>query len=725
MVMEHQPRYWDLVRNTVYADGGHEGPDGNGPAIFRICWIDVAQDIIGVVQLNNDKSLPRTIAVSEVKDGIAAGHIRLPVRDDWIANPDIVVASIDKANDLSEKIRKQLSRTNSTCKLLKPTFVSRERELFDAKTRGQVVDAITAELGVTKPFVYKWIGRFFRRGMTDAAFATNHGRCGAPGKERVPGEIKRGAPPSLNKRTSEAPGINIGEQVQNILYQGWKRYKVRDKLSTRDAFDSTLGQYFAKGYEMRAGIPVPILPSKDCLPTIEQFKYWGTKNRNKRLDRVAQVSQREYNLKHRATPGNAREGATGPGQIFQVDATGGKISIVARDDRRITIGKAVVYFVIDTYSQLIAGWACALESASYAVMSQALERAFTTKVAYCKRFNIDINDEDFPTLIVPEQILGDHGPELMGHQADYATQLLGFVFMDPAVGRPEQKSYVERAIGHIKQTLKDIPGASNGPRERGKKNPADDACLTLDEYESIVVHLILAFNHSYEIKNHPDAHHLEAERLPLTPINFWNWGMANRSGSGRRFDAEYIRAALMPKADVPAKSDGLIFKELAYMSRTLDEQGVFLRSTGHKRQRFLIAYDPRDLSEIWLVSRDGRLIERCPLSPKFAHYRGISLWELEELRRAGTPLRISASTNRSAVSCGVRTKIRNIVDNAKTEQAALSKNKSAYDENARRVEQAERREEEAWTKDTEKNNDEQPMGDYVPPPDYDSILSKS
>lgn len=720
----------NLVRNQLFADTNELSGDKKTPTIHRLCWLDLSREVGGMIQVDDASALPRLVPLDELKQSVESGGLRVLDHDNWLPRVKGGVPTGSGIEKTSVQARSQSDRTKETCEKLKTLFDKYALELFDETARGAAISKIVGQARASKPFVYKWLRRYFQRGMTDAAFVSDHDKCGARGKERVLGKIKRGRPPSPANRTVGAPGINISVHIHAFLRQGWARFRLKKKMSIAGAHRETLNLYFATGYRHAAGQAVPILPPIDTLPTAGQFAYWGAKGRDKRTDRAAQASRRVYNLGHRSTTGSAREGVSGPGHLFQVDATGGRVHPVARSDPKIRIPKAVVYGVVDTYSQLVVGWVVALEHASYAVMSTALERAFTNKVEYCNRFGIEITEADFPDGIVCDAVLGDRGSELMGHQSDHATKALGFTFADTPPGRADWKAYIERQNGHMKQTLRDIPGASSGPKRRGEPDPAQDACLDLDQYETILIYHFLVFNHSHVVTNHPDEAHLLAEGLAPTPINFWNWGMANRSGAGRSFDSEHIRAALMPKADIPAKSDGLIFQGLAYTSSKLAAQGVFLRATGHKRGRYFIAYEPRDLSEIWLLDDCARLVERCPLSPKFKHFRGISLWELEAIRVAGTPLRIVAATRKLELECARDESKRRIVQSAQKAQAAIGGGKPVFDENVFRQEQAERRAEQAWTKSGTHDGD---MGsqdterepEYIGPPDYDSELDQA
>jgi hypothetical protein len=63
----------------------------------------------------------------------------------------------------------------------------------------------------------------------------------------------------------------------------------------------------------------------------------------------------KYASEHRTILGKSDYGIMGPGAKYQIDATIGDIYLVSRFNRAGTIGRPVIYFVIDTFSRMIAG----------------------------------------------------------------------------------------------------------------------------------------------------------------------------------------------------------------------------------------------------------------------------------------------------------------------------------------------------------------------------------
>lgn len=109
--------------------------------------------------------------------------------------------------------------------------------------------------------------------------------------------------------------------------------------------------------------------------------------------------------------------------------------------------------------------------------------------------------------------------------------------------------------------------------------------------------------------------------------------METRVGIGRTMDRDRIRVNLLPSVQATATPEGITVNGLRYDSATGREQGWFLRIPGRERVRVSVAYDPRDVSKVYLRLDQGRTIEECPLTDKDAiRYLGKTLEEVQDAR---------------------------------------------------------------------------------------------
>lgn len=184
------------------------------------------------------------------------------------------------------------------------------------------------------------------------------------------------------------------------------------------AWELTKEKYFKIGdKKLSDGTRVPILPPAEDLPSLRQFRYYYYKTRNLKDEIVAIDGETEFECNNRPTLGDETHRAFGPGAVYQIDATVGDIYLRCYLNRKLIIGRPVIYIVVDVFSRLIAGFAVTLEGPNWAGAKLALENAFTDKVALCKRFGIDISEEDWPAKDKWEALEADNG-EIAGYNAN-------------------------------------------------------------------------------------------------------------------------------------------------------------------------------------------------------------------------------------------------------------------------------------------------------------------
>jgi putative transposase len=689
----------ELYRGQLIADSSRAVDQGNDQitglsAVDRICWIDLDVGVIGLIEVTSKNAKPRIETTSVIERGLNDGTIRLLECDSWLASP---LSAFYEGQQYFDLAKKEKGRIKKRMKIIEPLVKDHERELFVPKTRNALFQELEEKGIASRPTTRAWIRMYYQGGMTANALITDYGNCGGKGKRREAGSVKRGRPVLRENKGGPSDGGNVSLLEAELLYKGYKKFYLKEESNgVADAYRLTLGRYFAVDYEFVHGALQPILP--EVYPTRGQFYYYGTSDPCQRQALASRVKTKDRNLNIREVMGSAREGISGPGEQYQVDWTGALVHVVSKKNRSIRIGKGILYAISDTYSQRVVAFCLVLENASYIVLATLLERAFTNMAEFCRSRGFDISDDEWPSGIICESLLADRGSPEMGYSLEFAAAGLSFEISTTGSGRADWKPYIERIFGGVKQETENIPGATSGPKKRGTSYEPDEACLNLDEHELILMRHFFDFNSKYEVKNHPDAIHLLAQGLAPTPDNLWAWGRKHRSGIGRRFDPEYVRLTLLPRTTVSATPEGLSFLKLAYQSQLLLDQGEFLRLKGHKRSRFLICYDPRDLSRIWLIDEKGSLVETCPLTNKYSHLLGISLWELKSLRAAEAPYKKSLNKQGIESFVGRQNYIKQLIDNARAEQAFLGASSATYDDNERRREQAERRRENAWTK---------------------------
>ena len=204
---------------------------------------------------------------------------------------------------------------------------------------------------------------------------------------------------SKKAKAGAAEGVNLDPVAEEHFLCGIKLfYENSEGRSLRYAYQKTIETFFLIGkYSTNDVHNVPLLPSDEDIPSYRQFHYFYYKKyRNIVTATIARESQRTFNLKHRALPGNSTLDAEGPGYIVQLDSTVGDVYLVSEFDRARIIGRPVIYIIIDVFSHLITGLSVSLDGPSWHGAMHALENMTRDKVSFCREYNYTITEADWP-----------------------------------------------------------------------------------------------------------------------------------------------------------------------------------------------------------------------------------------------------------------------------------------------------------------------------------------
>jgi hypothetical protein len=494
---------------------------------------------------------------------------------------------------------------------------------FEEKQRFQMISKICFERGVPLISLYRYLRRFWKRGQKKIGLLPDYKNCGAPGKERLPGEAKRGRPHKLVNVDGVERGININSEDKRRIQLGMKLFyedpKAANPPTLQRAYRLMLEKYYSPGFTLKGGVPTPTNAPVHEVPSFGQVYYWYYKMRNLTETLTAREGIRRFNLKHRALGGDAAAAAFGPGSVYQIDSTPANINLVSALDPTRPIGRPVLYFIVDVFTRMIVGVAATLEEESYWSAMAALENALTDKVEYCAGFGIRISSEEWPSHHIPEALVADRG-ELISKNANHLADTLGIRLINTPAHRADLKPFVERSFRTAQdEVIHHLPGAVNQRHERGGRDERLDAILTPEDFRKIVIHFVLCFNRS-RIEGYRPQEFMLTDRVEPRPIDLWSWGVTHRAGHLQAMSSDRIRINLLPRSEATVTDRGIRFRKVFYTCDTEQKQQWRVEARSNHSWKVEVAYDPLNTDSLYLVSEDG--IEPCRLldvSALFAH----------------------------------------------------------------------------------------------------------
>ena len=516
----------------------------------------------------------------------------------------------------------QLKLRDKNFRIMSPLLELPPEKRFDPSERLKTIKLMLSfkkydENYISKKNLYKLEREYNQRGQMPNAIMGNYGNCGWYKHKRQANlySKKLGRGKSGFTEEERRAGVLITPDIEEKLYSGallyWqKKLENGHRNSWQDALDLTHRKFFELRSERKSDVKVPILPAIDDLPTLAQFKrvYYTRVNQVERAK--GRHGKKNYDNNLRPKTGSQMSLTDGPLTHVQIDSTKLPIKLVHRVLNQ-EIGQPTLTFLRDTFSRLICGFSLTYKAESWTSVALAIHNMTLNKVEYCKDFDIDIEDYDWPCHYLFENALSDNGPMI----SKCATELknsLGINLENAASGRGDMKGLIESGFDHINRKLiHKLPGAILPATKEDYDNlsnkSSEMACLNIDELTILIIHYIVEFNTSV-IADYPLTNHMRAMSTPPIPTELWNYGCVFASGKGREIDPETVLLNCLLRGDAKITQKGLKFSHRMYSCDP--ELSVKAALDGSKKMPIL--YDPRNMKYVYsyLGNIDGQSPQR-------------------------------------------------------------------------------------------------------------------
>ncbi|USK62283.1 Mu transposase C-terminal domain-containing protein [Peribacillus asahii] len=572
----------------------------------RIRIIEIEESYVYIVSIDANTSMPRKELYSSLVTDIE--------QKEWliINDPFARVVVEDELTDV------QTEKRDADWEVIQMYCLQHMNSLLQKSGRETKIKEIATELNVTPTKVKKLLSRYWQRGMSKNAMLPDYANSGGRGKIKKLSNDKIGRPRRVTVNGEYRSGINITDEIKTQFEHVInKYYRKANNYSLKDVYHFLLRDFYSDRYKENGEIQYRIWES-NRIPSYHQFYYWFKKFEDPKKDIEFRKSVKEYELKHRPILSNSKVETNGPGTRFQIDATIADIYLVSSFDVNRIIGRPVVYAIIDVYSRIITGIYVGLEGPSWLGAMMALDNMVADKVEFCKRYDIEITEEQWPVHHFPEKIIADRG-EFEGYAVASLINNLNIEIENTTAYRGDLKGIVERKFRTINGKVKQkAPGAIQKEyRERGGRDYRLDATLNLIEFTTLIITMMLHHNHKI-VDKYPMEKEMITDGIVPTPINLWNWGIRNRKGRLRTVDRDILRLNVLPRGRATISRAGLKFKNLLYGSKRAIEEQWYAKL---KNKSIDIVYDPRDLEKIYIPNDNGMDYETCILLEPSEQYK--------------------------------------------------------------------------------------------------------
>ncbi len=339
-------------------------------------------------------------------------------------------------------------------------------------------------------------------------------------------------------------------------------------------------------------------------PTFNQFRYFYRTTRKLENYYISRNGLSNYQRNNRPCIGDSVSFyATAPG-MGMVDSTICDIYLVNECGQ--VVGRPILTACVDAYSGICMGYSLCWEGGIYAVRDMILN-VIEDKQKHCLKFGIHIDDKTWPVNRLPGRIISDQGCEYVGDDFGQITEL-GVTLENLPPYRPDLKGPIEKFFDVIqnlyKRNLKGKGVVEPDYQERGAHDYRKDACLTIQDFEKIVIRCIIFYNASNVIHNFPFSEDMLSKGVKPYSNEIWTYGLTLPGTNVIKVAKDKAVLCLLPRTVGTYTRFGLVVFRMHYKNESYKERYL----AGGKA---VVAYDPDNTNHVWVV--EGGEFIRCDL----------------------------------------------------------------------------------------------------------------
>lgn len=378
--------------------------------------------------------------------------------------------------------------------------------------------------------------------------------------------------------------IELAQDQKNMRWALNKFYYTEHKNSLKTAYTYLLKEKYCDSYGQLV----------DEYPTFNQFRYFYRKTRKMQTYYISREGKKDYQRNHRPLLGDGVQQYAKSVGMGMLDSTVCDIYLI--NSEGALVGRPILTACVDAYSGLCNGYCLSWEGGVYSLRGLMIN-IVSDKVKLCNKYGITISKDQWDSSELPGTLVTDMGAEYKSFNFEQIAEL-GVTLINLPPYRPELKGMVEKFFDLIQSSYKPFLKGKGiiepDYQERGSHDYRKDACLTLTDFEKIILRCIIYYNNSRVIENFPYTQEmLESDVKPYS-ASIWNWGKRQQGANLIDVTAERIIQVLLPRTTGRFARNGLIVNKLRYKNDSFIEKYL---SGGTAT----IAYDPDNVSYIWLI----------------------------------------------------------------------------------------------------------------------------
>lgn len=356
-------------------------------------------------------------------------------------------------------------------------------------------------------------------------------------------------------------------------------------------------------------------------PSIHQFRYFYNKTKKMQNYYISREGLKGYQRNSRPLLGEGVCTFAPNVGVGMLDATICDIYLV--NEVGNLIGRPILTACIDAYSSLCCGYSLSWEGGVYSLRGLMLN-VLADKQKHCKKHGIKIESMEWNSDSLPATLVTDMGSEYISETFEQIAEL-GITVVNLPAYRPDLKGSVEKFFDLVQETYKKYLKGKGviepDYQERGTHDYRKDACLTMVEFEKVILRCIIYYNSRRLIEDFPYTKQmLDKGVLPYANC-IYEWGKMQVGANLLNVKEQDLIYTLLPRTTGRFTRQGLQVHKMRYKHENYTEKYL-------EGGNVTVAYNPEDVSFVWPVEKEGfvqfELIE--------SRYLGKNLLEVESMK---------------------------------------------------------------------------------------------
>lgn len=541
-----------------------------------------------------------------------------------IETEETIVFDID---DLSQSIREKFEIRRSMMQevvwLYEPSFMG----LTGRKARPELKE-LMKKYSVPRNTFWRVCIQFFQSGMKEVslvdkmAFGVNKGK-----------DYQFKEKPGKKPQHIENAGVVLTEEVLSHFEEALKEYKSGRHKSVRKVFARMNYKYYRREELVNGKTSITLVHPSER-PTYWQLYHYIRKHLSKEeWDRIKTSAAEQRNDK-RLCLSDSLNGVYGPGDMIEIDAWEVDVSLVSVNDENCTVGRPILYCMIDVYSKLILAVSVSFDNNSILGITNLFLNLSDNKKELCEKYGIFYeNNAVWPSNIIPRRIRLDRGVECKSKEVERICVNLGIERQLVPGATGSLKSVVENSFWQmISEQVSHLEDHGLIEKRYDSKHH-QEATLNIEHYRKMALVFVLWHNQRYN-PDYPVTREMIEQNVYAIPAKIWEYGV-NKYGTPRPITSrEQYMFTLLTPVTARINREGICYKNLWYFcpedKKLLEE----MYNAGDKKRPFKARMDMRDIGHLYYL-RDGKL-RRASLNVEKhgnGEYSGLTMVQYDKERK--------------------------------------------------------------------------------------------